>query len=114
MSQAGEATMPPDLVLRVLDRAGDDVVLIGGQALGGPMIGWLAENIGAQPTMVIAGGVPVLAAGGIAVVRPPKPYLSTAAATRGAWAAVPPEAQRGGLRGAGATCPVPPQRPGFW
>ena len=33
MSQAGEATMPPDLVLRVLDRAGDDVVLIGGQAL---------------------------------------------------------------------------------
>ena len=46
----------------------DDVVLIGGQALGGPMIGWLAENIGAQPSMVIAGGVPVLAAGGIAVV----------------------------------------------
>ena len=44
------------------------MVLIGGQALGGPMIGFLAENIGAQATMVIAGGVPVLAAGTIAVV----------------------------------------------
>lgn len=44
------------------------MVLIGGQALGGPMIGWFAEYLGAQSAMVIAGGVPVLAAGAIALL----------------------------------------------
>ncbi|WP_323959429.1 MFS transporter [Arthrobacter sp. JZ12] len=44
------------------------MVLIGGQALGGPMIGWFAEYLGAQLAMVIAGGVPVLAAGAIALL----------------------------------------------
>ncbi len=44
------------------------MVLIGGQAIGGPMIGWLAENLGAQVALLIAGGVPVLAAGVMAVM----------------------------------------------
>lgn len=38
------------------------MVLIGGQALGGPLMGWLAENWGVQWAMVVAGGMPVLAA----------------------------------------------------
>lgn len=44
------------------------MVQIGGQALGGPIMGWLAEHIGVQWSMVIAGGVPALAAAGIALV----------------------------------------------
>lgn len=38
------------------------MVLIGGQALGGPLMGWLAENWGVQWAMLVAGGMPVLAA----------------------------------------------------
>jgi MFS family permease len=66
------------------------MVLIGGQALGGPMIGWLAEHIGAQATMVIAGGVPVLAAGGIAVVLARRGQLTV----RFHWTPAPDERRR--------------------
>lgn len=38
------------------------MVLIGGQALGGPLMGWLAENWGVQWATLIAGGMPALAA----------------------------------------------------
>ncbi|MHA7268634.1 MFS transporter [Arthrobacter sp. HLT1-20] len=38
------------------------MVLIGGQALGGPLMGWLAEQWGVQWAMLLAGGVTVLAA----------------------------------------------------
>ena len=38
------------------------MVLIGGQALGGPLMGWLAEQWGVQWTMVLAGGMPAAAA----------------------------------------------------
>ena len=38
------------------------MVLIGGQALGGPLMGWLAESWGVQWATVVAGGMPVLAA----------------------------------------------------
>lgn len=44
------------------------MVLIGGQAIGGPMIGWLAEHVDPHTTVFIAGGVPVLAAVTVAVV----------------------------------------------
>jgi MFS family permease len=37
-------------------------VLIGGQALGGPLMGWLAENWGVQGAMRVAGGMPMVAA----------------------------------------------------
>lgn len=44
------------------------MVLIGGQALGGPLMGWLAEQWGVQWTMVLAGGMPAAAALVIAAV----------------------------------------------
>ncbi|ALE07344.1 MFS transporter [Arthrobacter sp. ERGS1:01] len=44
------------------------MVLIGGQALGGPLMGWFAEHLGVQWAMLIAGGMPTLAAGVIALV----------------------------------------------
>lgn len=44
------------------------MVLIGGQAIGGPLIGTLAEHLGAPWAMFIAGAVPAVAAAVIAVV----------------------------------------------
>nr|WP_125615899.1 MFS transporter [Specibacter cremeus] len=38
------------------------MVLIGGQALGGPLMGAVAEHVGVHWAMVLAGGVPALAA----------------------------------------------------
>lgn len=44
------------------------MVLLGGQAVGGPLMGWLAETWGVQWAMVVAGGMPLLAAVVIALV----------------------------------------------
>ncbi|WP_051389281.1 MFS transporter [Arthrobacter sp. 35W] len=44
------------------------MVLIGGQALGGPLMGALAEHLGPQWAMVVAGAAPALAAVVIAVL----------------------------------------------
>lgn len=38
------------------------MVLIGGQALGGPLMGWLAERLGVQWAMLMAGGMLAMAA----------------------------------------------------
>ncbi len=43
-------------------------VIVGGQAVGGPIIGWLAEQLGPQPAMVISGAVPLAAALTIALI----------------------------------------------
>lgn len=44
------------------------MVLIGGQALGGPLMGWLAENLNPHTAILVSGGVPALAAATVAVV----------------------------------------------
>jgi MFS family permease len=44
------------------------MVLLGGQALGGPLIGWVAETWGVREAMIVAGVVPALAAGAVAVI----------------------------------------------
>jgi MFS family permease len=44
------------------------MVLIGGQAVGGPMIGSIAEYLGPRAALLVAGGVPALAAVTVAVV----------------------------------------------
>lgn len=44
------------------------MVLIGGQAIGGPMIGWVAEHVDPQAAILVSGGVPALAAVAVAVV----------------------------------------------
>lgn len=38
------------------------MVLIGGQAIGGPMLGWIAEHADPHLALLISGGVPALAA----------------------------------------------------
>ncbi|WP_227878527.1 MFS transporter [Arthrobacter dokdonensis] len=44
------------------------MVLIGGQALGGPLMGWLAEHLSVESAMLIAGAMPALAAATIGAV----------------------------------------------
>jgi MFS family permease len=44
------------------------MVLIGGQALGGPMLGWIAEHADPHVALLVSGGVPALAAMTVAVV----------------------------------------------
>lgn len=44
------------------------MVVLGGQAIGGPIIGWAAEQFGVREAMVIAGAVPAVAAIVIAVL----------------------------------------------
>jgi MFS family permease len=44
------------------------MVLIGGQAIGGPMLGWIAENVDPHVALFISGGVPALAALTVGVV----------------------------------------------
>lgn len=51
------------------------VVLIGGQAIGGPMMGWLAEHLNPHLAVLVAGGVPALAAVTVAVVLARKSEL---------------------------------------
>ncbi|MFZ7087720.1 MFS transporter [Curtobacterium sp. RRHDQ10] len=44
------------------------LVLLGGQAIGGPLMGQIVDHFGAHVGMVVAGGVPALAAAVIGVV----------------------------------------------
>lgn len=52
------------------------MVLIGGQALGGPMIGFIAEHLDPHTGLLVAGGVPALAAVTVAVVLARKGELT--------------------------------------
>ena len=51
------------------------MVLIGGQAIGGPMLGWLAEHLNPHAAILVSGGVPALAAATVAVVLARKSAL---------------------------------------
>lgn len=44
------------------------MVLIGGQAIGGPMLGWLSEHASPHTALLVAGGVPALAALTVAAI----------------------------------------------
>lgn len=44
------------------------MVLVGGQALGGLVVGWIAEALGMVAAFVVAGGVPLLAAIVVAIL----------------------------------------------
>jgi Bacterial protein of unknown function (DUF894). len=44
------------------------MVNVGGQAAGGLMIGWIAQNLGAEAAFLVAGGVPALAGFVVAVI----------------------------------------------
>lgn len=47
------------------------LVLLGGQAIGGPSVGWLIDHVGARPSMLACGSLVVLMAGaaGLAMAR---------------------------------------------
>jgi MFS family permease len=44
------------------------MVMLGGQAIGGPLIGWVAQQAGVREAMIIAGAVPACAAIVIAIL----------------------------------------------
>ena len=44
------------------------LVLLGGQAIGGPLMGQIVDRFGAHVGMMVAGGVPAAAAAVIALV----------------------------------------------
>lgn len=44
------------------------MVLIGGQAIGGPMMGWLAEHLGPHAALLVSGGTPAGAAAVVGLV----------------------------------------------
>jgi fucose permease len=44
------------------------MIAVGGQAVGSPLMGWIAEVAGAHTAMVISGVVPLVAAAVIAVL----------------------------------------------
>ncbi|MEO5535892.1 MAG: MFS transporter [Pseudolysinimonas sp.] len=44
------------------------LVLIGGQALGGLLVGWVAETFGMMPAYLLAGGVPMVASLVVALI----------------------------------------------
>ncbi|MGV8895496.1 MAG: MFS transporter [Rhodoglobus sp.] len=68
------------------------MVVVGGQAIGGPLMGWFAENLGAKTAMVISGAVPTLAAIVIAILLSRSGKLRVAVtAKRGKWVAIVPK-----------------------
>ncbi|MGK3647585.1 MFS transporter [Pseudarthrobacter enclensis] len=52
------------------------MVLIGGQALGGPMLGWIAEHADPHAALLVSGGVPALAALTVGIVLARKAALT--------------------------------------
>lgn len=43
-------------------------VVAGGQAIGGPILGWLSDAVGPQPTLLLSGSVPLVAVIVIAII----------------------------------------------
>ncbi|MBH0131291.1 MFS transporter [Salinibacterium sp. NK8237] len=71
------------------------MVILGGQAIGGPLMGTIAELWGAKLAFVIAGGVPAAVAIGIAIVLSRSGRLTVTVAPRrtGRWVAIVPKHQ---------------------
>jgi MFS family permease len=93
------------------------VVLMGGQAAGGILTGWIAETLGMTVAFAIAGGVPVLAALVIAVVLARRHELTIKVNLRSFRRAVRivkrPRVQGGGVSApstSGVSTSAPPQR----
>ncbi len=59
------------------------IVVLGGQSVGGPLMGWIAETWGPHAAMVLAGAVPALAAVAIALKLARSGKLSLRFAVRG-------------------------------
>ncbi len=69
------------------------IVIVGGQAVGGPLMGWIAEVIGPKNALTVAGIVPAVAALAIAAVLARSGRLTmTVSPRRGKWVAIVPRA----------------------
>ncbi|MBX3098335.1 MAG: MFS transporter [Salinibacterium sp.] len=67
------------------------MIVVGGQAIGGPIMGWLAEHLGPRTAMVISGTVPAIAAIVIAILLAHSGRLRVrVTARRGKWVAIVP------------------------
>jgi MFS family permease len=67
------------------------MVIVGGQAIGGPLMGWLAEYLGARTAMMISGGVPAAAAVVIAILLSRNGRLRVKVGVRrGSWISIVP------------------------
>ncbi|MDO7881343.1 MFS transporter [Salinibacterium soli] len=72
------------------------IVLVGGQAIGGPLVGWIAETIGPKNAMIVCGAIPALAAIAISLVLARSGRLTVAVRPRrGNWVAIVPRAASG-------------------
>lgn len=65
------------------------MVVVGGQAVGGPLMGWLAEELGSKTAMAISGGVPAVAAVVIAILLAHSGRLRVRVSARSWFAIVP-------------------------
>ena len=71
------------------------MVIVGGQAIGGPLMGWLAEYLGARTAMMISGGVPATAAIVIAILLSRSGRLQVKVGVRrGSWISIVPRPRR--------------------
>ena len=72
------------------------LVLVGGQAIGGPLVGGLAQLLGPATAMAICGGMIVLAATVIALILARNGRLTVLVTPRrkGSWVAIVPRAKR--------------------
>ena len=70
------------------------LILVGGQAIGGPIMGLIAETFGSRAAVVVSGAVPALAAVVIAIVlaRTGQLRLKVSPRLRGSWVTIAPKA----------------------
>lgn len=70
------------------------LVMVGGQAIGGPLIGWIAEHFGARPTLILSGTIPALAAIVLAILlaRSGQLKVRLTPRLRGSWVTIVPRA----------------------
>jgi MFS family permease len=52
------------------------LVLLGGQAIGGPSVGWLIDHVGARPSMFVCGGLVALVATGAGLAMARRSHLT--------------------------------------
>jgi len=58
------------------------MVMVGGQAIGGVLMGWIAEHLGSSVAFVVAGSVPALAGLTVAVILAHRHQLRIAVSLR--------------------------------
>jgi MFS family permease len=67
------------------------LVIVGGQAVGGPLMGWIAEALGSRTALVISGAVPAAAGIVIAIALARTGRLTVRVSVRkGRWVAIVP------------------------